>query len=585
MSRTIDPRSTVRLAERHSATRFLNSLLREWRDYRVVSAPAQIAIQHDITHCIEFRLPDASTLLAPLLRVSQVGRHQYADQLYRKNPAGTLASITFQDFSAHLMAVAAQVYPTHPDTIESFKSRLEQSQAVIQSILESRSIPSPDESLDFLSMEQSLLLGHTFHPTPKSREPLTESEMRAYSPEFGASFPIQWWWVKSELLVSKGNCGWNHRLYTQEQMPDSSAIPEGYEPYPVHPWQRQILLTQPEIQSAIESGAILEKGPSVRVWSPTSSLRSLYSAGAEYLLKFSLSLRLTNSVRHLQANEVTRGILLKDVLETAPGREFENRFPRFKVIREPAFIALKDASGLPRVDTIVVARDNPFLQASADNRIVLATLAEESPWGGESRLARLIRQRSERTKRSRLETAREWLNAYIRVAFTPFIHAQADYGILLGAHQQNIILGFTDGLPSEMHFRDCQGTGYSELGCRLYSDLVPGFRNSVGNLLNETVGNHLFTYYVIINSALNVVAALADSSPLSEQESLRAFRQEMLKTREQGVQDPSCLNYLLDSPELMQKGNFLCSMTNLNENTVSNPHAIYNSMENPFYAV
>lgn len=580
MKSPLDSRSIARLAERHSSTRFLNSLLREWNHSRVVSAPASIAIQHDLTQCIEFQLQDRSKLIAPILRFSNIGRHQYADQLYRKSASGEITAIPFQAFASLFLQLAAQSYSATTDSLRNFQSRLIQSQAVIQSILESRSEPSADEVMDFQAMEQSLLLGHTFHPTPKSREPLTESEMREYSPEFGASFPIHWWLVKNEHLISQGVARWTRRLYQQEH---AEEITEGFEPYPVHPWQRQVLLQDAEIQSAISQGAIFEKGPSTRKWAPTSSLRSLYSEGAEYLLKFSLSLRLTNSVRHLQANEVTRGILLKSVLETPPGAEFEKRFPKFKIIREPAYIALRDSAGLPRVETIVVARDNPFLTESADQRVVLATLAEEDPWGRESRLSRLIRKRSELTGRSRLDTAREWLSAYIRTAFTPFIHAQADYGILLGAHQQNIIIGLADGLPSEMHFRDCQGTGYSELGCSLYTNLVPGFRDSVGNLLNETIGNHLFTYYVIINSAFNVIAALADSSPISEEECIATFRQELIRIREQGVRDPSCLNYLLDSPELMQKGNFLCSFSGMNENTVSDPHAIYNAMENPFY--
>src|SRR5690606_27507240 len=137
------------------------------------------------------------------------------------------------------------------------------------------------------------------------------------------------------------------------------------------------------IQTAFNQGRLIEKITTTRSWFPTSSLRSLYSPGAEFLLKFSLSLRLTNSVRHLQANEVTRGILLKTVLDTGPGSEFEKRFPKFKIIREPAFLAFKDPSGQPRVDTIVVARENPFTIESADSRVVLATLNEENPWGGE----------------------------------------------------------------------------------------------------------------------------------------------------------------------------------------------------------
>ncbi|CAM5602054.1 IucA/IucC family protein [Streptomyces violaceorubidus] len=44
----------------------------------------------------------------------------------------------------------------------------------------------------FLAAEQALLLGHPLHPTPKSREGLTEAEAHRYSPELRGSFPLHW---------------------------------------------------------------------------------------------------------------------------------------------------------------------------------------------------------------------------------------------------------------------------------------------------------------------------------------------------------------------------------------------------------
>lgn len=48
--------------------------------------------------------------------------------------------------------------------------------------------PGPESDL-FLTAEQSLLLGHPLHPTPKSREGLSETETHRYSPELHGSFP------------------------------------------------------------------------------------------------------------------------------------------------------------------------------------------------------------------------------------------------------------------------------------------------------------------------------------------------------------------------------------------------------------
>ncbi len=44
----------------------------------------------------------------------------------------------------------------------------------------------------FLTAEQALVLGHPLHPTPKSREGLTDAEALRYSPELRGSFPLHW---------------------------------------------------------------------------------------------------------------------------------------------------------------------------------------------------------------------------------------------------------------------------------------------------------------------------------------------------------------------------------------------------------
>ena len=46
------------------------------------------------------------------------------------------------------------------------------------------------------------------------------------------------------------------------------------------------------------------------------------------------------------------------------------------------------------------------------------------------------------------------------MALKPFLIAQADYGILVSAHQQNTVLALEGGYPAGMWFRDCQGTTF-----------------------------------------------------------------------------------------------------------------------------
>lgn len=59
-------------------------------------------------------------------------------------------------------------------------------------VTERRKCPADDPDL-FLAAEQALVLGHPLHPTPKSREGLSEAEARLYSPELRGSFPCTGW--------------------------------------------------------------------------------------------------------------------------------------------------------------------------------------------------------------------------------------------------------------------------------------------------------------------------------------------------------------------------------------------------------
>ncbi|MBB1246932.1 hypothetical protein GL263_25790, partial [Streptomyces durbertensis] len=56
----------------------------------------------------------------------------------------------------------------------------------------------------FLDSEQALLLGHPFHPAPKSREEASAHELDAYSPELRGSFAPHWFAVHRDELV--GEC-------------------------------------------------------------------------------------------------------------------------------------------------------------------------------------------------------------------------------------------------------------------------------------------------------------------------------------------------------------------------------------------
>lgn len=111
----------------------------------------------------------------------------------------------------------------------------------------------------FLRAEQSLAAGHPLHPAAKSRQPMTPDEVGRYAPELGAAFPLHWFRADRSVVAQ-----------------DSALGPGAAE---------------------LLAGLLADLGPQGRPWSATSSVRTVYRADAPFMLKLSLGVRITNSVR------------------------------------------------------------------------------------------------------------------------------------------------------------------------------------------------------------------------------------------------------------------------------------------------
>lgn len=526
----------------------------------------------------------------PLKRRSLVGRHQYASVFFLE-ANGVMTEIGFEAVAEMIVKHLTNIFPNSTGNEVVFLERLQNSIANMELALVERQSDLEkiySSAMSFREAEQGLMIGHNFHPYPKMREGFNEEDYRKYSPEMAGEFALHWFLVKPEALEQQKAQAFKQEQWTldafQNEFNENGKghflLKEGYVPFPVHPWQRQHLLANQTVQKYLADGTILDIGVSDKPWHPTSSLRSIHGAHSPYMMKFSLTLRLTNSIRHLTMVEVVRGLQVYDVFATTKGQEFVRQHPQFKIVFEPAFTALKAPDGKVLTESIVVCRENPFTMDNQEEAVVLSTLAQDNPLGGENLIQMSIRREAEKTHHSLQEVAQLWFARYLEVAVKPLLTAQARYGVLLGAHQQNLILSLKANYPEKAYFRDCQGTGYSQFGFSLYKNEVPSLTEDNGNILDEK-GNILFSYYLMINSTFNVIAAIAADGWVSERDLVADMRRFLLNMRAQNPEDVSCLSYLLDKPEIWHKGNFTCSLQNLNENTTANPLAIYNLINNP----
>ncbi|QPH55599.1 IucA/IucC family protein [Pontivivens ytuae] len=507
---------------------FLNSALREGWLRKTSQDQGQLA----------FRDPSGREVRAGLRAASRL-RYLFDGTLCRRTPNGWEAV----EAETLLADLAGQVGDT-------FQDRVLDSLAAIR-----RAPPQRGDvnSWTFIAAEQALKAGHPFHPNPRSRDEMSAEDAARFAPEQEGQFALRWIAARPELLTLSSGAAPLLRLLAKA---DLGSVPSDAVPLPWHPWQAQRLRQRPEVARMVEQSVLWDLGPGRSDWAATSSMRSLHAWHAPYMVKTSLSLKLTNSVRDLSLREVRRGVHVSDLLQSDIGAEIEQAFPDLHILGEPAYVALRGTNGI--VDaSMVVLRDNPFRDAGTTGPVLLAALCEAKP-NGSSPLGTMVARIGQ-------GAARHWFERFLEVAIRPVLELRARYGLLFGAHQQNLMIELSNGWPSAVWIRDCQGTGHLESFHDKLTAACPGIGEGTENVVNAELGDGLLIYYVVVNSVFNTLSTLVLDGLAQEDDLLSTWRQFLERERERTPGDPSLYGRLLTRPTLTCKGNFSTSMSGVNE--------------------
>lgn len=555
-------------ANKAALNAFINSLL-------VEGIPVSFEFQNDSKRVLKYHELEVS-----VDEVSICGHHSFNYPILHKNK-----EISFEDFTKIATSYYRQDNSHAQNAKPDFFVRIKDSLENINNLLEERrndidAFFDKNKKFTFIDAEQFLVFGHPTHPYPKCREGFDQSALRHFTPELKGHFALIWLSVEKEIAsvhFADEVTSSDYQDYSTKQV-NSTQIDNERILMPMHPWQWNQLKNKDVIKNYLDTKKIIVLERTLdSQWYPTSSLRSVYNVDAPFMFKFSMSVRLTNSIRHLQVEEVVRGAQVVNVLNTKAGQNFKKEFADFTLITEPGFLALKDTNQEILPETIVVLRSNPFQDEREEHEIAcLATLTQENPLGGKNIILNRLGTTPEQIKL--------WFDRFLKIAVEPLLIAQAKYGIYFGAHQQNLVLKLDHSfLPVHAYFRDCQGTGYEKNAYLEFVKESPTLNQRNGNDLDSDLGNMLISYYIIVNSVFGVIHALTSKSGTSE-EYLCARFVTFLKTLKQrrDLRDSSCLNYLLQSDFLYQKGNFECCALEINENTTENPFSIYKKIPNPF---
>lgn len=437
-------------------------------------------------------------------------------------------------------------------------------------ITDRRAHPAPVPEADlFLTAEQSLVLGHPLHPTPKSREGLSEAEARLYSPELYGSFPLHWMAVDRSVLATDSAWTEQGRTLPAEQLTarlcGDLRLPDNTVPLPLHPWQARELTHRPAVAVLLDTGLLHDLGPYGGPWHPTSSVRTVHRPGAPAMLKLSLGVRITNSRRENLRKELHRGVEVHRLLRTGLGEQWQAAHPGFDIVRDPAWLAVDAADGeaVPGLD--VMLRHNPF--GFGDDAVCIAGLTSPRPWpdrpGMHSRLADVVERLATRTGRPTGAVAAEWFLRYLDHVVRPVLWLDARAGIALEAHQQNtLVILDPKGWPVGGRYRDNQGYYFRESHRAQLERRLPGIGTASDTFVSDDVTDERFAYYLGINNVLGLIGAFGAQRLADERVLIAGFRQFLSANAGMGSPLPA---QLLDAPTLRSKANLLTRLRGLDE--------------------
>ncbi|MFF3465885.1 IucA/IucC family protein [Streptomyces sp. NPDC002619] len=462
----------------------------------------------------------------------------------------------------------------------------------------------------FLSAEQALLLGHPLHPTPKSREGLTEAEARLYSPELRGSFPLHWMAVAPSLLAT--DSAWTDRgrpvpadHLTARLAGPGLPLPDGYAALPLHPWQSREVRHRAETAALLDAGLLRDLGPFGTSWHPTSSVRTVHQSGAPAMLKLSLGLRITNSRRENLRKELHRGVEVHRLLRSGLSKQWQAVHPGFDIVRDPAWLAVDGHDGLPVPGLDLMIRHNPFLPS--DDVSCVAGLVSLRPSGHpavgrvaladdpgstrtpplRSRLALVVTRLAKRTGRPHGAVATEWFLRYLEQVVRPVLWLDSEAGVALEAHQQNTLLLLdAEGWPAGGRYRDNQGYYFRESRRAELDDRLPGIGERSDTFVSDEVTDERFAYYLAINNVFGLIGALGSQRLADETLLLAAFRRFLTEV----ASGPAPLRTslparLLDSPVLRCKANLLTRLHGLDELVGPvDTQSIYVTIANPLHS-
>lgn len=526
----------------------------------------------------------------PLSYVSRVGRHRLADlpEIIIHGQIKTLSPVSIVGLLLEELVSESAV----PLDASSLVEKWIQSRDALQQFLQNREHEFDDlvkAGQSFIETEQALILGHSMHPAPKSRTGFVHEDWLKFSPENKGLTQMHYWLVHQEYIAEgsatheciskelKTALQW----YLSESDLNLLRTHTQYKLLPLHPWQARYLQSKPWFERLKQTGQLIDLG--LRGWqfAPTTSIRTLASFNAPWMLKPSLSVMITNSIRVNLAKECHRGELTHRLWHSEFGQNILKQCPSLKAVNDPAWMALKIDDEVVN-ESICIFRDQPF--HPQQQVTCIASLCQDHPTKPLNRFNALFAKIAKANHETDYSViAFDWFSRFLEVSLQPLMYVYHRHGMAFESHQQNVLLELENHFPKNLWLRDNQGFYYIEEFATEILAALPDLKEKAFAVGPKDFVDERFSYYFFGNTLFGIINAIGATGYIAEEillEHLKVFLQDQL----QQYPDSTLLQGLLFNDTLPYKGNLLTRLHELDELIAPVEHqSVYVQLPNPLF--
>ncbi|RPK24468.1 hypothetical protein EDO6_05412 [Paenibacillus xylanexedens] len=411
---------------------------------------------------------------------------------------------------------------------------------------------------DYRTSEQSLLVGHPFHPFPKNSKGFSEQDVQKYSPELRTSFQLCYIAVRQDVYMQE----WVddeaamdlHDLLRSHMEPILKGKSEMYGLLPVHPWQYAYISRLSEVQHYIRDEKLILLGSAGPIVYPTSSVRTVYVPEWNCNIKLSLNMQITNMIRTNSAEQMRRTL---DASKYVSQHDCFGAEPHTHIAYETGVATCNfDDEELTSLFTIAYRP----VEFDVENTYVLSSLVEAPIPGMRSRLMTMLG--------GGRDIAERWMDRYLACSLLPVVRAAGEKGIHFEAHLQNTLVTLEDGLPVDFIVRDLEGVSVDE-------ELIREQDRAASDLLFYSRENawSRTSYYFIVNHLGSLIHVLARDVNVPEEHYWKQVRKVLEDELERT--DNAYVRHLLTTEAFLAKQNLVSCLRGISQTPayvpVSNP--------------